>query len=270
MSMTAIIIMIVAAIGMVFGLAKQKSGEAWGRPLAIACIVVALVCAFWNIINQTFMGGGNMTGEKAYQRISAEYLAQHLAEAHPGAKAIIVLEPSMGGTGDGQTKPLLEGLRRGLQGKIEIVAEVAPQVPANMKGAMGEMPMAEGSGMEGEMMPPLEMWFKSALMIELLAPYKGQYDMVITTIGLPQDAQNLPFWKDKTPVVIASGSIYELRKPIQSGMIVAAVTYNPKAVYDENDPPRDLKAAFDKRYLLVTPENVATVASGNPDLFKGN
>jgi len=80
----------------------------------------------------------------------------------------------------------------------------------------------------------------------------------------------MKFWtmKKRPDLALASGSVYELKKAIAGKAIVAAVTYNPKAVYDEKPPPADLDAAFDKRYLLVTPDNVLTVAGEYGDLFK--
>ncbi|MBT7188277.1 hypothetical protein HN911_13235 [Candidatus Bathyarchaeota archaeon] len=58
------------------------------------------------------------------------------------------------------------------------------------------------------------------------------------------------------------------KSPIAGKAIVAAVTYNPKAVYDPKPPPADLDAAFSKRYLLVTPDNVGQMAYQYGDLFK--
>ena len=48
---------------------------------------------------------------------------------------------------------------------------------------------------------------------------------------------------------------------------VAAVTYNPNAVYDNKPIPKDPKEAFDKRFLLVTPENFESIKSAHANLF---
>ena len=48
-----------------------------------------------------------------------------------------------------------------------------------------------------------------------------------------------------------------------------AVTFNPKATYDNQKPPSDLDEAFAKRYLLVTPETVEQTAKEFPNLFMG-
>jgi hypothetical protein len=124
-------------------------------------------------------------------------------------------------------------------------------------------------GMEGEMLPPLEYWYTASLVNKLLDKYDGKYDMIVTTIGLPQDAKRLDIWKgDKKPkVALASGSVYELRGAIKSGAIVAAVTYNPQAEYDDKPVPKDLDEAFNKRFLLLTPENIDQIASKHPDIF---
>ena len=49
----------------------------------------------------------------------------------------------------------------------------------------------------------------------------------------------------------------EKAKMIESGMITAAITVSPKAVFDEKPAPSDEKAAFAVRYILVDKSNIA-------------
>jgi len=274
MSPVAIGIMVVAGIGMLVGLSKQKAGAAWGKPVAIVCIIVALATALMNIVKTTTGGdtGAIVEREQLFQKVGTEKLGMYIAEKHSGAKALIITEPRMGTTTD---KPniLVEGLKAGLGDAITVVAEVSPEVPKNATAAFSaEMPAMEGGegGMEGEMLPPLEYWYTGKILTKLLDEYTGKYDMIITTIGLPQDAARMKLWTsaDKPKVVIANGSIYELKGAIKSGMIVGAVTYNPNAEYDDKPVPKDLDEAFDKRFLLVTPANVDEVTSKYGDIFR--
>jgi hypothetical protein len=273
MSPVAIGIMVVAGIGMLIGLSKQKAGAAWGKPLAMVCIVVALATAVMNIVKTS--GGGNTAGiverEMQYQKVGAQKLGSHLAEKYSGSKALIIVEPKLGAAAD-KPNVLVEGLKEGFGSAITVVAEESPEIPENAaKAFAAEMPPMEGGegGMEGEMLPPLEYWYTASLVNKLLDKYDGKYDMIVTTIGLPQDAKRLDIWKgDKKPkVALASGSVYELRGAIKSGAIVAAVTYNPQAEYDDKPVPKDLDEAFNKRFLLLTPENIDQIASKHPDIF---
>ncbi len=274
MGPAAIGIMVVAGIGMLVGLAKQKAGATWGKPLAVACIVVALATALMNIVKSTTGGGTGeiVEREQLFQKIGTKKLALYLAEKYPGAKALILTEPRLGAQAN---KPniLVEGLKEGFGTKITVVAEISPDIPKNAANSFAaEMPSAEGgeAGMEGEMLPPLEYWYTGALLQKLLDKHAGTFDMLVSTIGLPQDANRMKIWKSKNKpkVVIANGSVYELKSAIKNGMIVGAVTYNPKAEYDDKPVPKDLDEAFDKRFLLLTPETVDEVASQHGDIFR--
>jgi hypothetical protein len=269
--------MVVAGIGMLIGLSKQKAGAAWGKPVAMICILVALGTAVMNIVNTS--KGGNTKGivarEMQYQKIKGEKLGAYLAEKYSGSKTLIIVEPTMGGaTTKKKPNVVLEGLKKGFGDKITVVAEISPTIPEKaLKALKSQMPVMEGGGegMEGEeMMPPMEYWYKAALLNKLLDEYKDKYDMIITLIGLPQDARNLKVLKNKKSrpkVAVAEGSIYELRGAIKAGVIVAAVTYNPKAEYKDNAVPKKIDEAFKQRFLLLTPETVDQVASQCPGIF---
>jgi len=203
-------------------------------------------------------------------------LGMYLGERFSGSKAVIIVEPQFGSAADPDSaaSAQVDGLKEGFGGRIEIVAEISPKIPDSAKNAFSQemAPMAEGEGGPegGEMLPPLEFWFTGKLFDQLVTDNKDKCDLIITTIGLPMDLGAMKFWemKDRPKLALASGSVYELKQAIKKGVIVGAVTYNPKAVYDEKPPPSDLDAAFDKRFLLVTPENVDTVAREHRDLFK--
>lgn len=69
-------------------------------------------------------------------------------------------------------------------------------------------------------------------------------------------------------LVLVDGYIYELEKPIRAGMILAAVQFNPTAEYKvDEDVPENYKEAFDKRYILVHPDNAVEMATKYEGLF---
>lgn len=279
MSLIQIIVMVIAGIGMLIGLSKQKAGVAWGKPLAIGCIVVALIAALWNII-RTAQGpntDGIVKKEMRYQEIGGEKLGSYLAEKYSGKKALLLKTPSVSSDGTGTPDSLVKGLKEGLGSDVTIVAEVAPEIPKDASKAFAaEMPMEgapgeEGMGMEGEMLPPLEYWYTAKIFDKIVGEHKDDIDIVITTIGLPQDARNskiLRNKKDRPLIAILNGSIYDLRGAFQPDMVVAAITYNPNAEYGDDSIPKDLDEAFNKRFLLVTPDNLSQVTSGSPDIFR--
>ncbi len=258
------VVMIIAGVGMLVGFSKQKAGVDWGQPVAAICAVIALICALAAVGLRLRGPGGGKAGlkrEMAWVKVSGEKLGQYLAKKYPEAKALVIRDPK-NKTADERIKALLDGIKQGAGGKITLVAVEAPEIPKNMKGMGGEMGMP-GPGGEGgaDMTPPTEFWFKAPIFDKLVKKHAGQIDMVITTMGLPSDYGRMKFWKmSKRPkLVLAGGSVYDLKQLFAGKYIAAAVTYNPDAVYKDESPSSDVDKAFDKRYVLITPENLAQV-----------
>ncbi|HQL88806.1 hypothetical protein [Oligosphaera ethanolica] len=256
MSIAQIVVMIIAGIGAFIGMSKQKEGKTWGQPLAIVCAIVAIVAALWSAIGTMSGAPGKQAGEREieFQKVQTRVLGAHLAEKYSGAKAIVIKDPF--NTDATRPNPLLDGLKEGMGSAIQIVAEVFPPLPAGYN-----------EGGEGEMMAPMETWYTAKVMQDILKNANADYDMVITCIGLP--AGGLLHLKGKK-VVFAGGSPYEYAAAIAGGLVVAAVTYKPDAIYDDKPVPSNLQEAFDKRYVLISTDNIKEVASKYAELFKQN
>lgn len=266
--------MVIAAVGMIWGLAKQRTGMLWGKQVATGCALVALACA----LVQIFSGAGAHHGPgprvyDAYTRLSGVKLGRYLAEKYPGAKAVVVVNPAIPGMPKPSTS-LLDGLREGLGNAVTIVREVSPEIPkSQLPPGLPEAP-AGGNGVAPlspppMMMAPMDTWLTPEVFDRMLAPCVGTCDMVITTVGLPFQAGQLKLWslKPAPKVVIAAGMIQELKSAISKKAIVAALTYNPNAVPITRKPSGNLEVDFGKHYLLVTPETVDQLAKDHPALF---
>jgi prepilin-type processing-associated H-X9-DG protein len=210
---------------------------------------------------QVTAGPAVVEREVGYMRIGGLTLGKTLAAKHPKARVLILTGPQPAGT---REDPAVSGLREGMQGMTVVATVTVPEQAA--KAFAAELPAGQ---QRGGMLPPLEFWFTGRLLNQATAAYAGEVDLVVSTIGLPPEAQPEPwFWQAKVKVAFANGSIYDLRKAIEEGRITAAIAYNPKAVYDELPLPTDPGVAFAKRYLLITPENVTPMAAEYPDLFR--
>jgi hypothetical protein len=270
--------MVVAGIGMIIGLQKEKGGATWGRPMAVVCIIIAVGAAVFQM-----MGGGGGKGkqtsiEEAYRNVKGEKLGVYLAGKFAGKKALVLLppeQPPMGG--DQPSTPAyedtLKGLETGLGGKIQIVGKIEPKMPADVKA---KLQAAAGAGAPEDMamMPEGQMWFDVPTLEKELAPYKGKYDMLICLTSLPGVDMMMPMGGGKrsvpigklsimsdktTKVVLAEGGVGKFGRYIQGQKVVAAVTYKQnidEKAYEEM-PPKDLDQAFDMRFVLITPENLA-------------
>jgi len=261
MTKLLILIMIIAGIGMIIGFSKQKAGIDWGRPVAVICAIIVLACAIAQVAVR--MGAGTGGGTKGLKRelqwtkVSAQYLGQYLAQKYPGSKALVIRDPKTP-MSEERTQAILDGLKEGFGGKIEIVAVEEPPIPENAKSMM----MGGPEGEEGQMLPPMEYWLTPKIFDDIINKYKDKVDMVITTIGLPQQYARMKLWrmKKRPKVVIAGGSIYELKQLFMGKYIAAAVTFNPDAQFTDKGPSSNLEEAFKERYILVTPETVAQLA----------
>jgi len=281
--MVSIIIMLLAAAGMIVGAQKHKAGVRWGKPLSAACIVLVLLCAF----SRMFSGGGTASASRKlaeyqirYQEICGEKLGKYLAGKYADKKVVIITQPKMPMDSDSEVEqipdPLLEGLRTGFGDSVTIIDEVSPELPKGMgePGMMGGMMATPEGGAGGEdagmMMPPMDSWFTPKAFDKIARRYKGRCDLIVTMMGLPEAVGKMDFWElEKRPkVVVANGAVSMLKRYIKDGDVVAAISFNPGGSYDEHPPPEDLDEAFAKRYLLVTPENVDSIASQYGSLFR--
>lgn len=277
-----ILVMAIGAVIAIVGMNKSKAGAVWGQPLAIIGAIIAIIAALWGI--KRTIAGDDMkearSREIEYQRIQTRELGKYLAEKYPGSKVVVLVDPMLrydvwGAPIDNREDALFEGLKQGLGSSLTIVSEITPKVPVREKPAPVQGPDGEEMPID-DMMEPLEMWFTGDHLKNLL-PAKDSYDILITLIGLPsmgnlQSAMREMAGKKLVLVggdSLTMGRLFSLgnRQEKVAPVAVAAVTYNPKAVYDDKPIPRNPQEAFDKRYLLITPENFQEVKAEHSNLF---
>jgi len=276
MNFKLIVLMLLAAVGMIYGQKKYKRGKLWGQPMAIACAVFGLIFALMNFL----VGGPEkskdvIAREMAYIQVATEKLGQHIARTHRGGTAVIITSPENNANNEYRNR-LITGLRRGLGNTVTIVDIVSPEIPESIINSFREQ---MGPGMpHGDDMPYMfsnDMWFTAEVMDNLLDKYED-VGVVISTMGLPMDVAAMRFWTkqpERQPkLALALSGIYELRNlrnAITAGIITAAVINTPARIqHDRAMPPRNLDEAFDKRYLLITPENVSDIAAEHQNLFE--
>lgn len=270
-----IVVMVIGAIIAIFGMSKSKEGASWGQPLAICGAILAIIAALWGIKN-TVMGDDQKAArdrELEYQRIQTRELGKYLAGKFAGQKAVVMVDPMLRfdvyGTAITREDPILEGLKQGLGTSITIVKEIYPQMPFKEKKAPVTGPDGEVI-MDDDMMEPMEMWFTAKELKDIMPP-ADTYDIFITLIGLPggkpareMAGKSLVLVGGDTP---SMGMLFQANGQKGLPNTVAAVTYNPNAVYDDKPIPSDPKEAFDKRFLLVTPETFESIKSTHSSLF---
>ena len=254
------------AIGIVlalFGMSKQKSGAPWGQPLAILGAIIAIGAALWNVVGQATGGSANAIAdrEQRYMFIQGKFLGQEIKKAVPSCKKVVVLVDALSKF-DVYGEPLAEpredhtlmGLKEALGADVtvETICQTVPKrKPQMMKGP-------DGTEIEVPMMPMDMLTFRDFKPLE--KQIKGA-DVFVALSMLPMDvpiAQVLQFLGKGTKVALMNpGADTETLKKIFAdggnniADVVAAVMTKKSAIYDDKIPSND-KAAFDRRYVLIT------------------
>ena len=170
-------------------------------------------------------------------------LGLYIKENFAGKKAVVIINPYL----NIDNPPSLEGLKTGLGNDVDITEILKPKTP---EPTDGEKPGA---------LIPQEKLFTVKEVNNLLVG--KEFDICITLIGLPADAKmigkdlNIDALMGKQ-VFIGGGSIYNLKPAIVAGAITAAVFYKTDAIYDDKSVPSKHDEAFDKRYVLITKDNI--------------
>lgn len=257
------IIMAALFIGMII-CAKKQHSNAIAKPLAIVLLIGVVICTIFILTKN--LGSGDtqalIANELKFAKSSSFILGQELAKSMPGAKVLLIVDEQ--NEMNKRQQILIDGLKEGFGSAITQITIKTPQIK-KPKGAPEEM-----------MMPLMEM-VKAEDFNKLINQNKT-CNLVITMIGLPMDMGGLKIWADfevdpkKTPKLsVMNGDISMLAPAIKSGLVPAVVTHNPDARYTEDPAPEDMQKAFDVRYLLITPKNVAEIAKKYGDkVFRKN
>jgi len=268
-------------IGMIV-CAKKQAELPLARKTSFILLGVVLVCALAIVIKSMSRSEGKqlISNEMYYARVAAEFFGRHLAATHPGAKALIIVENKK--STNEHLKNRLDALKRGLGSAITIVDIDSPDLTLGAtppEGADQQQPQDPNAPPAPRvppappvnimMMPIQHMTF--AIHFDDMIKRHPNCNLIISFIGLPPDAGDMAIWSQepetRPKVAILHGEVFALKNAIASGAISAVVVPLPGAKLDEGAPPRKLQDAFDKRYLLITPQNVAEIAAKYSRLF---
>ncbi len=252
-------IMILAAIGLLIGWSQSKKGAEWGQPMTIVCALIAIVAAFWGVIRQ-LRGSDSMEAidrEKAFQQFQTEKLGRYIAENYAGKKVVIIYAPRI--TIEKNNAYL--GLIRGLGDSVNWEKVQVPLPPGTT---------------DDTYIDPIEYWFDCKKFDETVAAFDN-VDLYVSLVGMPLKAKcdkngkfSAPSKAANSKFVVASGTarISQIVPYIQNKGIIATVTYKPDGIFDESPCPKKMEDAFDKRYLLVTPDNLKELMGKYEELFR--
>jgi hypothetical protein len=214
--------------------------------------------------------------EADYRRIGAEKLARTIAAKFPGGRAVVIRPTDFGYEMDGVTD-IIAGLKAGFGADVEITDVIAPKIPAEYEQQMEEMKkqyLAETG--ESELPPDFMMMDQMMNMVdaasftEVTKRIPDGTDIVVLLVDFPYDMEKMALWSMKP--MPAVGAVVNMAQPqmklaIQQEFIDAIVLPKPMGDFKSMDVPKDLDEAFERRFILVTPENVEAIVGQYGNMF---
>ncbi len=261
--MIALVCMAIALIGMIV-CAKKQSTVAIAKPMAVILMIVVIICAITILMKTGVLGDQGtrkiIENELTYAKAGYFMLGKELAATAPNSKTLLIVEKSR--ANDERTPALIQAFKDGAAGKLTIAAMATPTVT----WPEGRQPKPE----EMDMMPMNEM-LKAKDYNDVINKHPD-CNLIVSFIGLPMDVEELNVWTlppEKRPKLgLINCAYHNLKNAIKSGVVVAVVGINPTAKFDEQPAPRDPKAAFERRYILITPENVVKISETYKNMFE--
>jgi hypothetical protein len=236
-----------------------------------ALVFVALVAAGFGV--WFFLKADPQGNALRVREIATRGLAEHLARTHSGESALIVSNPFTQARGTAKSiveaeQAGIRGLREGFGQSIPVAAvafpELKPEARENPRALLGDV----------ETTTPLS-YLVEPEAFDQLARKHAKCEIIVSLIGLPLEVARCEAWKAVgtprfallLPDLKVIGDVEAVKAAVKSGKLAAFVLARPGAPGDDTAPGRDWKAEFEKRFLLVTAENVEQVMQAHPGLF---
>jgi hypothetical protein len=267
----SVVLMLILAVGMFYGQAQYKKKRAeWGKLLTIVCGILIIITAMWTNLCRSNIDITAINREKQYQAAQCTILANTLANMYNGNGKCLLIHHPIFNNNTKDIERLTEAFDLGFGGKVTEIR----QVP--IKVITGDDMMAEEAMLE-----------MTADDFNKVIEANSDCDMVITLVPLPFSEDQLykigvfemlPDEDDpsiyirnpdrKYPLLgVYNGYIGNLEPLFLDGLIGAMTLWKPNPTIDEKDVPESVQEAFNKRYLVITPQNVEATKEKFSSLF---
>ena len=209
-----------------------------------------------------------VTHREVATRVLAEYLAAH----YPGKAALVMSNPFR--QKKGQPKQIyvfeeagIRGLRKGFS-KPAIFRVVFPELRAEC------YQNPQSIYVDPKTTTPLS-YLVAENSFNVLAQQNPDCEIIISLIGLPVGLKQTELWRKSgaprfallLPDWRTLGDSEMVRAAFQSGKLIAAVLNKPGAPPEDARSDADVRTEFEKRFLLVTVENIDQLRRAYPKLF---
>lgn len=239
------------------------------RNLLIALVAIAVVAGVgWYFIRDP------ARREALHSReVATQVLAQYLSTKFAGRRVLVASNPF---TQSGAPSEIvkteqagIDGLRKGFDKKNAMTVaypELKPEARTNPRSVF----------IDGQTTTPLSFLVSENAFDKLVREHPGN-DLFVSLIGLPAALEKVQCWRNPGPPQFALllpdlrmiGDAAAIKAAMQNGKLVAFVLAKPEAE-TRNSATEKAEAEFQKKFLLVTAENIDRTVQQYPMLFKAD
>lgn len=238
--------------------------------MGVGVIAAAVLLVAWKF----FLGPNPHDDALAARTVATRGLAGALAARHPGQRAIVLSNPFVRRPETDRRIVRMEeagirGLREALEGRLAAVTVVYPELRPEARDNPRAVPI------DTETTTPLSYLIAVDAVDRAVAEHPDA-GLVISLIGLPVELGGCEAWKREggpafgllLPDLRMVGGAAAVAEAMRSGKLSAVVLRKPNGVGDEVPPGSDFQAEFDRRFLLVTRDNVDEIVRQTPGLLE--
>ena len=240
-----------------------------GYRLTLAFVV--LVAAFFGI--QFLLRPKSQQHALQARALATRVLGEYLASSQPGRRVLVlsnpfVRQPSIERAIVETEEAGLRGLREGLGSRLTVVGVAYPELRPGAR----ENPRAVA--IAAETTTPLS-YLIAPDAVDLALRRQPGCDIVVSLIGLPVELDRCEAWQAAgnpafgllLPDLRMVGDAAQVEAAVKSGKLLVIVARKPGGLGDDVPLEKDARAEFDRRFLLVTRENVSQITKTYPGLF---
>ena len=237
-------------------------------------LLVVLVVGLLAGLGYWFFGRDNPHSNALRAReMATRGLAEYLARTQAGHRALVLSNPYTERKGTPRDIVATEaagirGLKQGFGTSLTVEAIAFPELRAEAQNN------PRAVYIDPESTTPLS-YLVAEDAFDKLARQYSHCDVIVSLIGLPVELDRVECWQTNGPPKFALllpdlriiGDGAAVKSAVKSGKLAAFVLSKPDAP-DSNAPVgRDFAAEFEKRFVLVTAENIDQVTQTHTKLF---
>jgi hypothetical protein len=207
------------------------------------------------------------------RELATRELGSYLARVQPGARLLVFSNPFTRKPGIATEIVQMEdaglrGLRAGIGSAAAIGAVVFPEVKPEAREN------ARAVAIDPESPTPLSFLIAPETFDALIERH-SDCNVVVSLIGLPADLEPCESWTKPggakfallLPDLRLMGGSAAVKQAVESCKLLAFVLNRPYAPNDQKPPTGKSREEFEKRFLLVTAENLGDMMRRYPSLF---